>query len=125
MINNENNINETTVADTPKKRRKKSLYKAQLRMLVILGVLIVLLGVGIGLTAYFFSDADGVIDTFTESKTDKEHGKRTAYPILVPGPQARDLCNMIREFITVMDRKKYQKQLNEERAVPLKDRKFY
>ncbi len=58
-------------------------------------------------------------------QTEKEHGKRTAYPILVPGTQAKDLCNMIREFITVMDRKKYRKQLNEERAVPLKDRKFY
>ncbi len=58
-------------------------------------------------------------------QTEKEHGKRTAYPVLVPGSQAKDLCNMIREFITVMDRKKYQKQLNEERAVPLKDRKFY
>ena len=58
-------------------------------------------------------------------QTEKEHGKRTAYPLLVPGSQAKDLCNMIREFITVMDRKKYRKQLNEERAVPLKDRKFY
>ncbi len=58
-------------------------------------------------------------------QTEKEHGKRTAYPILVPGTQAKDLCNMIREFITVMDRKKYRKQLNEERAIPLKDRKFY
>ena len=58
-------------------------------------------------------------------QTEKEHGKRTAYPLLVPGPQAKDLCNMIREFITVMDRKQYRKQLNHERAVPLKDRKFY
>ncbi|MBQ7050825.1 MAG: hypothetical protein IJN87_09370 [Firmicutes bacterium] len=58
-------------------------------------------------------------------QTEKEHGKRTAYPILVPGTQARDLCNMIREFITVMDRKQHRKQFNAERAVPLKDRKFY
>ena len=58
-------------------------------------------------------------------QTEKEHGKRTAYPILVPGPQAQDLCNMIREFITVMDRKKHRQQFNAEHAVPLKDRKFY
>lgn len=58
-------------------------------------------------------------------QTEKEHGKRTSYPILVPGSQAKDLCNMIREFILVMDRKKYRQHQNEERAIPLKDRKFY
>lgn len=77
-MNNENNFKETlSVATVPKKRRKKSLFKAQLRMLVILGVLIVALGVGVGVTLHLMNASDGIVDTFTESKTDKTNGKIT------------------------------------------------
>ena len=57
MIDNQNHEGTTLFSEesTPKKRRKKrSLFKSQLRMLIILGVLIVLLGVGTGLALHLF-----------------------------------------------------------------------
>ena len=56
---------------------------------------------------------------------DGEQLKRTSYPVLVPGSQVKELANMIRDFVNMIDRKRYRKQFNEERSVPLKDRKFY
>ena len=58
-------------------------------------------------------------------QTEKEHMKRTSYPVMAPGPKAKDICNMIREFVNMLERKRYRKQINEERSIPLKDRKFY
>ena len=46
-------------------------------MLVILGALIVALGVGVGVTLHLMNASDGIVDTFTESKTDKTTGKVT------------------------------------------------
>lgn len=56
---------------------------------------------------------------------DGEHLKRTMYPLLIPSHQATDVSHMIRDFINLLEKKKYRKQLNEERSVALKDRKFY
>lgn len=58
-------------------------------------------------------------------QTDGENLKRTSYPILVPGTKAQDVCNLIRDFVNMLERKKHRKQFNQERSVPLKDRRFY
>ncbi len=89
MNNNPNNIPEnkpqaqeevvySTLSGTPErkpKKRKRSMLKSQLRTLIVLGAAIVVLAVGVGLAAYFIGDGDGIIDTFTESKTDAQNGK--------------------------------------------------
>ncbi len=90
MNNNPNNIPEnnnpqareevvySTLSGTPErkpKKRKKSMLKSQLRTLIVLGAAIVVLAVGVALAAYFIGDGDGIVDTFTESKTDAQNGK--------------------------------------------------
>ncbi len=89
MNNNPNNTPEnkpsvreevvySTLSGTPErkpKKRKKSMLKSQLRTLIVLGAAIVVLAVGVALAAYLIGDGDGIVDTFTESKTDAQNGK--------------------------------------------------
>ena len=58
----------------------------------------------------------------TVKKLESEHFKKTTYPLLVPGPQAVDICNMIKEFITTMQKKRYRQHINEERAAAARAR---
>ncbi len=91
MNNNPNNISEnkpqareevvySTLSGTPErkpKKRKRSMLKSQLRTMIVLGAAIVVLAVAVGLAFYFIGDGDGIVDTFTESKTDTQNGKVT------------------------------------------------
>jgi hypothetical protein len=68
MNNNENRmttLSQQTVA--PKKRRKKSLFKSQIRLLIVLGAVTVLLGIGVGLVSMLLVNPDGIIDTYIEN----------------------------------------------------------
>lgn len=56
---------------------------------------------------------------------DGEHLKKTMYPLLIPSEQAMTVSHMISDFVNMLEKKRYRKQLNKERSVPLKDRKFY
>ena len=55
---------------------------------------------------------------------ESEHFKKTTYPLLVPGPQAVDVCNMIKDFIGAIQKKRYRQHINEERAEANKKRRF-
>lgn len=68
MNNNENRfstLSEPTVRT--KKRRKKSRFKSQVRLLVVLGAVTVLLGIGVGIASWFFTQTDGIVDTYEEN----------------------------------------------------------
>ena len=54
---------------------------------------------------------------------ESEHLKKTAYPLLVPGEQAMDICNMIKDFINAIQKKRYRQHINEERAATAKSRR--
>lgn len=56
---------------------------------------------------------------------DGEALKRTMYPLLIPAHQAVDISHMIRDFVSLIEKKQYRKRFNEERSLSLKDRKFY
>ncbi len=59
------------------KKRKGSLLKKQLKTLIAIGAAIIVLAVGVGLAFFLLEDGDGIVDTFTESKTDVQNGKVT------------------------------------------------
>ncbi len=74
----ENEVVYSTLSGTPErktKKRKKSLFKSQLKMLIVLAAAIVVLGVAVGLVSFFIGSGDGIVDSFTESKTDTQNGK--------------------------------------------------
>ena len=90
MNNNENRIPTISESNTPKKRRKKSLFKSQIRLLIVLGAVTVLLGIGVGMASWFFNRSDGIIDTYTENGR-SYYSKNTADGIVVVDEQGNKL----------------------------------
>lgn len=88
-MNNANNTPEarqnapvySTLSTPPERKARRSKGSSlgrQLKTLIILGATIVVLAIGVGVAALIIAaNADGIIDTFTESRTDAESGKVT------------------------------------------------
>ena len=85
-MNNPNNTPEirqdapvySTLSAPPERKARKtkgSFFKRQIKTLIIIGAAIVVLAIGIGVASLLIGNGDGIIDTFTESRTDAESGK--------------------------------------------------
>lgn len=69
------NIGFASVTPPRKPRRKRSAKKKQIVTTVAIVLCIAILGGAVGFVLNFFTDKDGIVDTFTESHTTPESGK--------------------------------------------------
>ena len=86
-----------TIPET--KRRKKSLFKSQIRTIIILGVLIVVMAVGVAFAVHYFSGQEVVVDEWSEinpitQQKDVYYCKSTANGYIVTDAEGKPLTKI-------------------------------
>lgn len=86
-MNNQGNTPEKKEQQTGKAKKKRSLFKTQMRVLITLAAVAVLIGIAAGLTVHYFESQSVYLDTFEESRKtpDGEKIKYTYYSIKKDG----------------------------------------